>query len=54
MGVTYFKRYRMEFDLRCEESRLPVAEGRRFRKSDCRALAEPEVYEALREHYMGR
>jgi hypothetical protein len=45
---------RMEFDLRCDESKLPVARGRRFRKSDCPALADPDVYAALREHYMGR
>lgn len=45
---------KVEFALRHEESPLPMAQGRRFRKSDCRALAEPEVYAALREHYMGR
>jgi hypothetical protein len=44
----------IEFDLRHEESDLPVAHGRRFRKSDLPALAAPEVYEHLRVHYLKR
>ena len=43
---------RIEFDLRREESDLPVATGRRFRKSDVPALAAPEVYEFVRERYL--
>lgn len=44
----------IEFDLRCEESDLPVARGRRFRKSDVPTLAGEDVYEFLRENYLGR
>ena len=43
---------RIEFQLRCEESDLPVATGRRIRRADIPNLAEPEVYDHLREHYM--
>jgi hypothetical protein len=45
---------RIEFDLRHEESDLPVARGRRFRKSDVPALAAPEVFEHLRRSYLKR
>jgi hypothetical protein len=44
----------IEFDLRREESDLPVARGRRFRKSDVPTLAAPEVFEFLRTHYLKR
>jgi hypothetical protein len=43
---------RIEFDLRREESDLPVATGRKFRKSDLPALASPEVFEFVRERYL--
>ncbi len=42
----------IEFELRREESDLPVATGRRFRKSDLPALARPEVYEFLQKNYL--
>jgi hypothetical protein len=45
---------KIEFDLRREESDLPVATGRRFRKSDVPSLARPEVFGFLRENYLGR
>jgi len=42
----------IEFDFRCDEADLPVARGRALRKSDIPALATPEVFESLREHYL--
>jgi hypothetical protein len=44
----------LEFELRREESDIPAATDRRFLKSDVRNLAKPEVYEWLREKYLGK
>jgi hypothetical protein len=56
-GLSYDRAHEIasgiEFDLRREVSDLPVATGRRFRKSDLPALARPEVYEFLRKNYLG-
>jgi hypothetical protein len=45
---------RVEFDFRRGESGFPVANGRRLRKSDLPGLADPGVYDYLREHYLSR
>jgi hypothetical protein len=43
---------KIEFRLRCEESGLPLAHGRRLRKSDLPSAADPEVYEYAEKHYL--
>ena len=57
-GLSYDRAHEIaagiEFDLRREASDLPVATGRRFRKSDLPALARPEVYEFLRKNYLDK
>jgi hypothetical protein len=44
----------IEFGLRREESDMPVATGRRFRKSDVPSLVKPEVYEWVEEKFLSR
>jgi hypothetical protein len=43
---------KIEFELRREDSTLPLAPGRSFRKSDFPKLAAPEVFEFVRKKYL--
>lgn len=43
---------KIEFQLRRADCDLPLAQGRRLRKSDIPALAKPGVYEMVRNHYV--
>ena len=45
---------KIEFEFRRGESGFPIATGRRLRKSDIPSLADPKVYDYLREHYLSR
>jgi hypothetical protein len=43
---------RIEFEVRCEDSDLPVVNRRRLRKSDLPRLADPAVWDWLRRGYL--